>query len=380
MVVAVWAVSAGMVTSAAADTELPDHLTKMRMPEVWKVADGTGVTVAVIDSGVKDVRGLEGRVLPGVSFMEPPAFRPDVQYSPHEDYTGHGTSMTAAIVGDGSEGGPHGLAPGAKVLPVRTSVGTHMAFAVGGELAKGLRYAADNGARVINLSLGVYPGWPMDKIKPAVEYAQSKGALIFAAMGNNGESSNLNNAIAALPGVIGVGAVDINGDPMPFTSYGPDTDLSAFGGKVPIRCKDNTAWCMKDGGTSHATSLASAAAALVWSAHPDWTSHQVARVLIQTAGAPRDGAQRNDWIGYGAVRPRMVLLDRAGEPGAPDTDPLATPAPAQTPAPSADPTAAPPRRAAAVESGSSWQWPILVAVVGVGLGLGITLMVKRRRS
>ncbi|MCX5613539.1 S8 family serine peptidase [Streptomyces sp. NBC_00047] len=376
------AVSAGTVMPAAADTDPRGYLKIMKAQEMWKVADGTGITVAVIDSGVKLVPGLRSEsVLPGVSFMEPPLEHPDQKYPPHEDFVGHGTTMTAAIVGDGSAGRPQGLAPGAKVLPIRTSVGTPMAFAVASEAAKGLRYAADNGAKVINLSLGMTSDWPMDKIKPAVEYAQSKGALVFAAMGNEGEGSNWTNAIAALPGVIGVGAVDINGEPMPFTSSGPDTDLSSFGSKVPIRCKENTAWCVADGGTSYATSLASASAALVWSAHPDWTANQVARVLIQTAGAPVDGSKRNDWVGYGVVRPRMALLERAGDPGAPDTDPLAAPAPAQTPTPtpSTDQTAAVPTASADAESGLSWQWPALGAVVAVSLGLGITVIVKRRR-
>lgn len=203
VIVAALTVSAGTVMPAAADTDPRGYLTKMKAQEMWKVADGTGVTVAVIDSGVTDLPGLKGRLLPGISFMEPPFERPDITYPPHEDFTGHGTSMTAGIVGDGKAGSPQGLAPGAKVLPIRTSIGTPMAFAVGPEAAKGLRYAADNGAKIINLSLGVSPGFAMDKIRPAVEYAQSKGALVFAAMGNDGQGNNFNNPIAALPGVIG---------------------------------------------------------------------------------------------------------------------------------------------------------------------------------
>ncbi|MFE5678662.1 S8 family serine peptidase [Streptomyces erythrochromogenes] len=351
----------------------------MRAPEMWKVADGTGITVAVIDSGVKDVPGLKGRVLPGVSFMEPPINHPEQTYPPHDDFDGHGTTMTAAIVGDGSDGGPRGLAPGAKVMPIRTSIGTPMAFGAIGEAARGVRYAADNGAKIINLSIGGW--WSFDKLRPAVEYAQSKGVLIFTAMGNEGDGNKSTNPIAMLPGILGVGAVDINGDPLPSSSHGQDTDLASFGGKAPIRCKENTAWCMRDGGTSYATSLASAAAALVWSAHPDWTATQVARVLIQTAGAPRDGVKRNDYVGYGIPRPSKVLLDRAGDPGAPDGDPLAAPAPVQPQSPSADPAAASPHRAepAAAKSGLSWKWPALGAAVGVALGLGITVILKRRR-
>ncbi|WP_406368761.1 S8 family serine peptidase [Streptomyces sp. NBC_01546] len=317
---------------AAADTDPRGHLKIMKAQEMWKVADGTGITVAVIDSGVKLVPGLRSEsVLPGVSFMEPPLEHPDQQYPPHEDFVGHRTTMTAAIVGDGSAGGPQGLAPGAKVMPIRTSIGTPMAFGAIGESAQGVRYAADNGAKIINLSIGGC--WSLDKIRSAVEYAQSKGVLVFVAMGNEGDGNKSANPIAALPGVFGVGAVDLTGEPLPSSSYGHATDLAAFGSKVQLRCTDNKGWCVGDGGTSYATSLASASAALVWSAHPDWTANQVARVLIQTAGAHVDGSKRNDWVGYGIVRPRMVLLDRAGDPGAPDTDPLASPAPAQTPTP-----------------------------------------------
>ncbi len=363
---------------AAADSDPRGYLTKMKAQEMWKVADGTGITVAVIDSGVKDVPGLEGRVLEGASFMEPPVDHPDKPYPPHDDFDGHGTTMTAAIVGDGSGGGPRGLAPGAKVLPIRTSLGTPMAFAVGGEGAKGIRYAADNGAKIINLSFGV--DWSMDRMSAAVQYAQSKGALVFAAMGNDGEGHNATNPIAALPGVIGVGAVDEKGDPLPSTSYGRYTDLSAFGGKAPIRCKKNTAWCVADGGTSYATALASASAALVWSAHPDWTANQVARVLIQTAGGPVDGAKRNDWVGYGGARPRVALLEGAGDPGAPDIDPLDALAPSKPPTPTADPTAGVPlAESADAESGFSWQWSAVGAAIAVSLGIGVTVLVKRRR-
>ncbi|MFJ6780365.1 S8 family serine peptidase [Streptomyces yangpuensis] len=376
MTVAVVTLGAGTARPAAADTDLPEYLTKMRAPQMWKVADGTGITVAVIDSGVKDLPELEGRVLPGVSFMEPPVSRPEEKYPVHDDFEGHGTSMIAAIVGDGSGGGPHGLAPGAKVMPIRTSIGSPMAFGAIGESGKGVRYAADNGAKIINLSIGGW--WSLDRIRPAIEYARSKGVLVFVAMGNDG--SKMSNPIAATPGAFGVGAVDIDGEPLPSSSNGSATDFAAFGGKVPIRCKENTAWCMQDGGTSYATSIASASAALVWSAHPDWTANQVTRVLLQTVGAPHSGDKRNDWIGYGVIRPSKVILDRQGDPGAPDIDPLAGPT-SQPPAPSADPAAAVPPQAesAAAESGLSWKWPGLGVAVAVTLGLGITVILKRRR-
>ncbi|MFE9636943.1 S8 family serine peptidase [Streptomyces sp. NPDC006463] len=363
---------------AAADTDPPDYLTAMKAQEMWKVADGTGITVAVVDSGFKQVPGVRSEsVLPGVSVMSPPPGQPDKTYPAHDDVEGHGTTMTAAIVGDGTGGGPKGLAPGAKVMPVRTSLGTPMAFATGAEGAKGIRYAADNGAKIINLSWGDY--YSYERLKAAVQYAQSKGVLVVAAMGNEGEGNNATNLFTQVPGVIGVGAIDETAEPLKLSSHGEDTDLSAYGSKAPVRCKDNTAWCVRDGGTSYASALTSASAALVWSAHPDWTANQVARVLIETAGGPVDGAKRNDWIGYGAARPRMVLLEKAGNPGAPDVDPLA-PAPTNTPTPAPSQAAAAPAEAAAAEAGLPWQWLALGAVVAAGLGLAGTLIVKRRRS
>ncbi|AYV32861.1 Subtilisin (plasmid) [Streptomyces sp. ADI95-16] len=380
VIVAAWAVGVGTVMPAAADSDPPDYLKVMKAEELWKVADGSGITVAVVDSGFKEVPGVPSEsVLPGLSVMEPPVEQPDKKYSPHEDVSGHGTTMTAAIVGDGSGGGPKGLAPGAKVMPVRTSMGTLMAWAVGAEGAKGIRLAADNGAKIINLSWGDYYGY--ERLKSAVEYAQSKGVLVFAAMGNEGEGNNAFNLITMAPGVIGVGAIDEKAVALKLSSYGPETDLSAYGSKAPIRCKENTAWCIADGGTSYASALASASAALVWSAHPDWTANQVARVLIETAGGPKDGSKRSDRIGYGAVRPRMVLLEKAGNPGAPDVDPLApVPTNTPTPTPSTGQTAAAPAKAASAEAGLPWQWLALGAVVAAGLGLAGTLIVKRRRS
>ncbi|MFD7026420.1 S8 family serine peptidase [Streptomyces sp. NPDC059917] len=383
MIVAAGALSTGAVIPAAADADPRGYLTKMRAEEMWKVADGTGITVAVIDSGVSDQPGLKGRVLPGISFIESPVERPDITYPPNEDFVGHGTSMAAGIVGNGSDGGPQGLAPGAKVLPIRTAVGLPMAFAVAGQTEEGIRYAVDHGAKIINLSIGVYEARDVATIAPAVQYARGKGVLIFAAMGNDGAGKNANNPIASLPGVIGVGAVDAEtANPMPFTSHGVYTDLSATGSKVQLRCEENKGWCVADGGTSYATSLASASAALIWSAHPGWTANQVTRVLLETAGAPTDGSKRTDRIGYGVVRPRMALLEHKGDPGAADVDPLDAAPPAKAPSPvsSAGPTAGVPAASAEEASSFPWQWPALGAGLAVVLGLGLTVVVKRQRS
>ena len=97
-------------------------------------------------------------------------------------------------------------------------------------------------------------------------------------------------------------------------------------------------------GTSYATAIASASAALIWSAHPTWTNNQVLRVMMETAGKPEDGKVPSEYLGYGIVRPRKVLLDKEGDPGPADVNPLLaareTTAPPKTPQSGADNSAA----------------------------------------
>ncbi len=120
-------------------------------------------------------------------------------------------------------------------------------------------------------------------------------------------------------------------------------------------------------GTSDATALVSGSAALLWAEHPGWTADQVLRVLINTAAGPSDGAGRNDYIGYGAVRPR-VALEHPGDPGPAHVSPLRATGPA-TPSRTARPSgrSAPSSAAhAAVEGGGSGvDGALLRAVAGL---------------
>lgn len=286
------------------------HLDAMKADDIWKTSTGRGVTVAVIDTGVGRVPELEGQVLQGKVF---PAS--DTQGDPRDDYNGHGTSMAAIIAGTGkhpSGDGAYGLAPGVKILPLR--VPNTLEAASTPSWAEAIRYAADSEAKVINISQA-REGKPEDDREraQAVKYALSKGKLIFAAVGNDGDSLNKINYPAATPGVVGVGAVDPNGEATKESEHGPQVDMSAPGIDIVTACARKTGLCTSHG-TSDASALASASAALLWSAHPDWTNNQVLRVLLNTAGKPVDGVARNDYVGYGVVRPR-VAVPTPGDPG-----------------------------------------------------------------
>ncbi|MFI9238249.1 type VII secretion-associated serine protease mycosin [Streptomyces sp. NPDC053079] len=309
----------------------------MRAEEMWQTSTGAGMTIAVVDSGVDPELGdLQGQVLPGEDFS-------GIEGGAHSDYDGHGTSMAVLIAGTGKSNGgagSYGLAPGVKILPLRVINSHAPATRVlpGDSVSSAIRYAADSDAKIINISMG----GPAESSQQAeaVDYAISKGKLIFAAVGNSGHKENRIEFPAAYPGVVGVAAVDQNIKATEESQRGAQVDLAAPGANMVSTCKGGTGLC-RGHGTSDATALASASAALIWSAHPDWTANQVLRVLINTAGGPKSGEKRSDTIGYGVVRPR-IALQNAGDPGPPNVSPLpelagasATPAPTAEGAPQA---------------------------------------------
>ncbi len=244
--------------------------------------------------------------------------------------------MALFIAGTGrSDGGQgsFGLAPGAKILPLRvaTASAPRTRTLPGAAVSRAVRFAADSDAKIINISLAAPVAVPEQK--EAIDYAISKGKIVFAGVGNTGDKGNEVQYPAAYPGVVGVSAVDEDIKATTWSQRGSQVDLAAPGDNMVANCLGETGIC-RGNGTSDATALASASAALIWSAHPDWTANQVLRVLINTAGGPKSGEKRSDSIGYGVVRPR-IALQNPGDPGPPDVSPLPELAAAKSAAPNA---------------------------------------------
>ncbi|MGG8407410.1 type VII secretion-associated serine protease mycosin [Streptomyces sp. 12297] len=350
------------------------HLDSMQAEEIWKITKGEGVTVAVIDTGVGRVPELDGQVLPGKNFAKAAG-------DERVDYGPHGTGMAAMIAatGNGPGGdGAYGLAPGAKILPLRVSEGG------GGEAAnesfdKAIRFAADSEAKILNISMVSVDNTRFDD---AVKYALSKGKLIFAGVGNDGDKGNRVMYPAATPGVVGVAAVDRDANATKESQHGPQVDLAAPGADIVSACARETGLC-KGHGTSDATALASASAALIWAEHPDWTNNQVLRVMLNTAGKPRDGVGRNDYVGHGVVRPRIALT-RPGDPGPADEFPLPELAAAQpggTPSPAGG-SAAPAAPGPVTEAPADDRTGLYLALgagAAVLLGAAVAVAVVRSR-
>ncbi|MCM2392273.1 S8 family serine peptidase [Streptomyces albipurpureus] len=368
------------------------HLDTMRAEEMWKISTGKGVTVAVIDTGIAALPELEGQVLAGGADFT------NIAGDERDDYGKHGSDMASLIAGTGKGpggDGAFGLAPGVKILPIRVPLGGGGGPTPDQAKAQAIRHAVDKGAKVISISMG-RPVSEGDLLPNAVKYALGKGALIFAAVGNDGWSSPIDHP-AGSPGVVGVAAVDkkINGTKQ--SHRGPLVDLAAPGADVLSGCVGDTggnAYCKGDG-TSASTALASASAALIWSKYPQWTNNQVLRVMLNTAGGPTSGAERNDVIGYGMVRPRIALTN-PGDPGPADVYPLPDLAAAAPKSPSPDASQAAPgpdgegekqpteaaAPAASEDDSGTGLWIALGvgAAVLIGAAVAVSVVRSRRRA
>ncbi|MEV7222000.1 S8 family serine peptidase [Streptomyces sp. NPDC056353] len=305
--------------ATAADVQSEQwYLGPMQAEKMWKVSTGKGIKVAVIDSGVNpDTPSLKGQVLAD----EVPK---QVAYGATEDYDGHGTTMAELIAGTGADGGILGLAPDAEIVPYRIVTGSSLDAEEekrAPTAMEAVRAAADSDARIISMSF-TSPAYEPE-FEEVVEYAASKGKLLVSGVGNEGRDSGYIGYPAAYPYVIGVSSIDKKSHVSDFAQSGNYVDLVAPGENMPGYCRPIfDQYCSDMTGTSSATAITSAAAALIWSAHPDWTANQVTRALIDTAGRKWPKDEPTSTAGYGTIRPRSVLADPNYDAGEPYSDPL----------------------------------------------------------
>jgi type VII secretion-associated serine protease mycosin len=304
-------------SSAAADQVRDDQwaLKALNAESVWKFSKGQGVTVAVIDDGVNANHvDLQGNVLQGKDFMDGGSPTPKAGDN-------HGTAMASIIAGHGhgSNDGVIGLAPEAKILPIRE-------YGTGGPGTDvAIRYAVDHGASVINVSQCFYSTdqSELDKTSDAVAYALSHDVLVVGGAGNDGNSSTCYPA--ASPGALGVGAVSNSGQIWEKSNSGPQVSLTAPGTNIVSANGTGNGYHAGDG-TSGATAYTSAAAALLRSKFPDLTAGQIANRLVKTAALPdsKKGLSLPDRsYGYGIIQPLAALKDNI--PAGPKYGPLTVP-------------------------------------------------------
>ncbi len=263
----------------------------------WDVTTGSkNVIVAVIDTGVdythEDLGAVNASI--GWDFVndDPNAM----------DDNGHGTHVAGIVAATiNNNVGVVGVAPGITVMPVKVLDARGSGWT--SDIASGITYAADHDAKILSMSFGSW--FPSKAMEDATKYAvYTKGALAFAASGNDG--MQLNTYPAAYNWVLAIAAVGYNGNRASYSNYGAFVDLAAPGGgndgnpshDILSTWPGNT--YAYAAGTSMATPHASGVAALYWSYNTSLTNAQVGRALIKNAD-DKGTAGRDNYYGYGLV-------------------------------------------------------------------------------
>lgn len=262
------------------------NLKTVGFPKAWNRADGRGVEIAVLDSGTGAQHpDLRGKVAAQKDFVDDDGVAEDSGF-------GHGTHVAgiAAAIMDNRQG-IAGACPGCRLLVGRvidTSGGTDS------DIAEGIIWAADEGAEVINLSIGA----PMssDLLEDAVGYAVDKGAVVVVAAGNYGSLRNLKIYPAAYPAAIAVSATDRKGEIDPFSSYGRWVDVAAPG--VDILSTLPGRKYGYDSGTSMAAPHVAALAGLLAG---EGLNNSEIRDRIESTAVDLGAKGKDPYYGYGRI-------------------------------------------------------------------------------
>jgi thermitase len=288
------------------------HLGKIGAGAAWDTTQGAGVTIAIIDSGVDESHpDLAAQLVPGWNFYDNNATTTDVH--------GHGTAVAGAAAATTNNAvGVASVAGQARIMPLRVADSTGYAYY--SKIASAITYAADRGVRVANASFIGAAG--SSSIQSAAAYMKSKGGLVFVCAGNNG----IDEGFAPSTSLIAVSATDSADVKTSWSSYGSFVALSAPG--LGILTTNRGGGYGSWWGTSFASPISSAVAALVMSAKPSLSSSDVERVLFSTA-VDLGAAGRDGQYGHGRVNAAAAVAAALGTGSTADSlaPSLAVPAP-----------------------------------------------------
>jgi type VII secretion-associated serine protease mycosin len=270
-------------------------LDRMRVRDAWSLSKGGSGVVAVLDTGVQaNHPDLSGRVLAGYDFVND-----DTNAA---DDNGHGTWVSGIIAAKPNDGyGIAGISWTDRILPVK--IMSREGTGSTSDLISGIRWAADHGATVINMSVGGFPY--TQGVQDAINYAWTKGVVLVGAAGNNNREETFYPA--SMANVVSVSATQREDEFSHWSSYGPKVDVSAPGSSVQTtNCTvctyaDHHTWGAHTyiSGTSFATPNVAGVVALIRARYPSWTPQQVVDRLIATV----DDRGTSGWdIRYGRGR------------------------------------------------------------------------------
>jgi type VII secretion-associated serine protease mycosin len=340
------------------------YLSTLEVARAQRITKGAGVVVGVVDQGVSaGHRDLKGAVLAGRDTVAQ-------RNNAHLDPDGHGTAMAGIIAARGRGGsGLLGIAPEAKILPVRPSNDTTFA-------AAGIRWAASHGAKVINVSFAIGGS---ENLQAAVQEAAAADVVLVGAVGNSGDEDNALEYPVGYPEVLGVGAVDRHGTVAAFSQHGPQVDLVAPGTDIPTLYPGDDYRTVR--GTSDAAAIVSGAAALVRARFPDLSAAEVVQRLTSTA-VDKGAEGRDDYYGNGQLD-LMAALTAPGPAASTAPGPAASTAPgpaaSTVPAGTEAPVAA---STPATDDGGGGISPLALVAAGAALltGAVVAIVFATRRS
>lgn len=277
------------------------HLGKIGAHQAWDITQGAGITIAVLDSGIDAAHpDLAARLVPGWNVIDGNSNTADVN--------GHGTAVAGAAVATLNNGtGVAAVAGLARLMPVR--IADANAYAYWSTVAQGLIWAADNGARVANISYGGVTG--SSSVRSAAQYLKSKGGLVVVSAGNTG----IEETTGASTSMITVSATDANDQRSSWSSYGSYVTLAAPGQDIwtTTRGGGYQAWW----GTSLSSPVVAGVVGLMMAAKPSLASDQIESLLYSTA-LDLGTAGRDKLYGHGRVN-AAAAVQASVAAQAPDT-------------------------------------------------------------
>ena len=318
-----WLVSSGLAEHAAPDyiahvtTDPNDsfwdiqwNMTLVNAPAAWDIITGTNtIVIAILDTGIDlDHPDLAAKLVPGSN--------PYNYGTPPDDDHGHGTHVAAiAAASTNNWMGVAGMDWQAKLMPVK--VCNAQAACLYSNVIDGIYYAANNGAKVINLSVAGWDAYP--SLQDAVRYARdTKGALVIVSAGNcasGGAGCPSVNPVAypaSYEETIAVAASTRYDGWATYSEYHPYVDIAAPGGTAsnPIWSADINNSYYSRNGTSMSAAHVSGLASLIWALDPNLTANQVWEVIRDTAakvGSYSYVNGRNNYMGFGRIDAQAAL-------------------------------------------------------------------------
>lgn len=266
---------------------------------------GEGIAVAIIDTGIdKEHPDLIANIAGGINFVgKGPPWKRKVDPEDWDDEHGHGTFVAGVVGAVENEEGVIGVGPGVNLWAVRVLDDSGSGYL--SDLIAGIKWTADNGMEVSNMSLGIkkedLDQYPESKqaLQDAVDDAYGRGVLQVGAAGNEGNGSDTVIYPARFDSVIAVGATDDTDTRADFSSTGPDLELVAPGVDITSTYPKYGGYAI-GGGTSFAAPHASGAVALVLASDATLTNVD-ARTILRTSADDLGAAGKDDLYGYGLV-------------------------------------------------------------------------------